>query len=147
MAAAVPIISIAASALGAYASYESGRQQKKAGEAQARYYEQQAEQERYAAKVKAEQYKKEAERRMGIMRASYAASGVEIGEGTPLLMLMESAAEAAKDETRIKQGGELGAWGLLSEANLARMGGKSAYTSGLMGAGSTLLTGAARMFK
>ncbi len=148
MAASTAILVVAAvsAATTAYASYETGRQQRKVGRANAKMLEHEAEQARYSAKVKAERYKREAARRMGQMRAGYAVSGVDV-EGTPLLVLMESASEAAKDEERIRQGGEQQAWGLLSRANIQRIGGKGAYTAGAMGAGSSLLGGAARVLK
>jgi len=145
MAMAPIVLTVLSTAISAYSSYESGRQQQRTAQANAQMLEKKAEQEKYAAKVRGQQYKKEAERRMGQIRAGYAVSGVSTTEGTPLLVLMESASEAAKDEGRIRQGGEQAAWGLLSEARIQRIAGKSAYTQGVMGAGSSLLGGAARI--
>jgi uncharacterized protein HemX len=145
MATAAIILAAAGALASAAGSYTQGQQQKKASEAQARFYEDQAEKEKRAAEVKAEQYRKEAERRMGAMRASYAYSGAESAEGTPLLTLMESAEEAARDEERIRRSGEDAAWGLLSQANISRIGGSSASTVGTLGAGASLLGGASRV--
>ena len=139
------VIAAVGAATAAASAITSGQQQQKASEANARFMEDQAKQAKHAAAIKAEQYRDEASRRMAMMRASYAYSGVETTEGTPLLTLMESASEAARDEERIRQTGEQTAWGLLSEANIARIGGRSAYTAGVMGAGSSLLGGAARI--
>jgi hypothetical protein len=141
------VASIASAALSAVSSFESGRQQQKVANANARMLEQEAKQKEYAANVKAGQYKKEAERRMGQMRAGYLSSGVSNTEGTPLLVLMESASEAAEDEERIRIGGELESWNLLSKANIQRTAGKNAQTAGAMGAGASLLGGAARTFQ
>jgi len=147
-AAIAAYVSAAAAAVGAgvsaYSSYQAGQEQKKVSEANARMAEYQAKQAKEASELKASQYKREADRRMASIRAGFAASGVSTAEGTPLLVLMESAEEVAKDELRIKRGGEQTAWGLLQEANIRRMGGKSAATRGAYGAGSTLLSGAAR---
>lgn len=139
-------VAIASAAASATAAVVTGVQQSKAADKQADIYQQQAEQARYAAKVKAEKYQKEAATRMAQMRASYSYSGVDATEGTPLLVLMESAAEAAEDVERVKQTGEDQAWGLLSQANISRMQGSSAMTAGVMGAGSSLLGGAARLY-
>ena len=141
------VIALVGAATSAYASYESGRQQQKVSKANARMLENEAAQAKYAAKVKAGQYRKEAARRMAQMRAGYAASGVATTEGTPLLVLMESASEAATDEERIRQGGEMDAWGLMARAGIQRTAGESAASRGALGAGSSLLGGAARVYE
>jgi len=138
---------VAGAGVSAYSAYESGQEQKKVAEANARMAEYQAKQAKEAADLKATYYKKEADKRMASIRAGFAASGVATTEGTPLMVLMESASEVAKDELRIRRGGEQTAWGLLSEANIQRMGGKSAATRGAWGAGASLLGGAARVAK
>ena len=151
MAAAAVIIgavaAVAAAGVTAYASYESGKQQDKVAEANARMAEYQAKQAKQAAEVRATQYAREAKRRMSSMRAGFSVSGVATTEGTPLLVLMESAEESAKDELRIRRGGEQTAWGLLQEANIQRLKGQSAAQQGALGAGASLLGGAARTAK
>jgi len=136
---------VAGAGVSAYSAYEQGQEQKRVAEANARMAEYQAKQAKDAAALKAAQYKREADRRMASIRAGFAASGVATTEGTPLLVLMESAEEVAKDELRIKRGGDQTAWGLLQEANIQRIGGKSAATKGYYGAGASLLGGAARV--
>ena len=151
MAAAAVIIgavaAVAGAGVAAYSSYESGRQQDKVAESNARMAEYQAKQAKQAAEVKATQYAKEAKRRMASIRAGFSSSGVSTTEGTPLLVLMESAEEAAKDELRIRRGGEQAAWGLLQEANIQRLKGQSAAQQGALAAGASLLGGAARVAK
>lgn len=148
-AAIAAYVSAAAAAVGAgvsaYSSYQAGQEQNKVAEANARMAEYQAKQAKEASELKAAQYKKEADRRMASMRAGFAASGVGTTEGTPLLVLMESAQEVAKDEERIRRGGEQTAWGLLQEANIQRMGGQNAATAGAWGAGASLLGGVGRV--
>lgn len=136
---------VASAAIGATAAYSQGQSQKNMAEYNAKMAQYQAQREQEAAADRAQRYQKEAQRRLSSMRAGYLASGVSM-EGTPLLTLMESAQEAAKDEVRIKRQGDMVSWGLLSEANLSKMRGKSAYTQGVMGAGSSLLGGAARAY-
>ncbi len=142
-AAAAIIISVVASAASAYASYQSGRMQKKAAETSAALAERDAENQRAAARIKGENYAEEARRRMATMRAQYAQAGVKM-EGTPLLVMMNTAREVEKDLQRIKWGGEAQANAFQGEAGLQRMMGKQAYQQGVMGAGTTLLTGASR---
>lgn len=139
-------VAIASAVASASAAVITSAQQSKAADKQAEIYAEQAEQAKHAAKIKAENYKKEAAARMGQMRSAYSYSGVESTEGTPLLVLMESAAEAAEDVERVKQTGEDQAWGLLSQASISRMQGSSAMIGGVMGAGTSLLGGAARLY-
>ena len=141
------VIAAVGAATTAVSAYSAGQSRKASAEANARNLEYQAEQTRATAEIKSRQYAREAKRKMSIIRASYAASGVATSEGTPLLVLMESAEEAATDELRIKQGGEMTAWGLLSQSNIERMKGRSAAQQGAMGAGASLLGGAARAMK
>jgi hypothetical protein len=149
MAAAIPFIpaiaAVASTAIGAYSAYSQGQSQREMANYNAQMAQLQGQREQEAAAAKAELYQQDAKRRLATMRASYLASGVSM-EGTPLLTLMESAQEAAKNEVRIRRQGEMASWGLLSEANLAKMQGRSAYTQGLFGAGSSLLGGAARAY-
>jgi hypothetical protein len=130
----------------AYSSYEAGRREKSARDYNARMAEYQAQTARQAAEARREIYAKKASRQLATMRARYGASGVDVSEGSPLLVLMESAGEAAKDELRIKYGGEAESWSLLSEAQQQREAGEGAYTGGIISAGGSLLSGAAKGF-
>ena len=135
---------VAATAASAYASYQSGKMQKEAADTSATLAERDAANQRAAAKIRAENYAEEARRHMATMRAQYAASGVGM-EGTPLLVMMNTAREVEKDLQRIKWGGEAQANAFEGEAGLQRMIGKQAYQQGIMGAGTTLLSGASRV--
>ena len=97
-----------------------------------------------------EQQRKDAARKMGAMRAGYAASGVQM-EGSPLEVLGASAAAAELDTLNTVYNGELKARGLENDAqglretaNLDRMRGKNAQTQGYFNAASSLLTGAGK---
>jgi hypothetical protein len=142
-AAAIGLM-VAATAASTYANYESGKMQKAAAETSAKLSEQEAANARAAADIRAENYAEEAKRREATMRAQYAASGVRM-EGTPLLVMMNTAREVEKDVQRIKWGGEAQANAYEGEAGLQRMIGKQKYITGAMDAGTTLLTGASRI--
>jgi hypothetical protein len=141
--AAIVLVAMAAMA-SAYSSYSAGQESKKAADYNAQMAEYSADQARQVATAKSEQLQKEQGFRLATMRQQYAMAGVEPTEGTPLLSLMYSAGEAAKDVVRVKAGGESTAWGFMSEAELQRSTGASAYQGGMIGAGASLLGGAAR---
>ncbi len=144
MAYAVAIaLVVAGSAASAYASYQSGKSQQAAADYNAEVADQQARQAQTVAKIKEENYREEVQRRMASMRAGYAQAGVTT-EGTPLLVMMEAARQAEKDAQRIRYGGDIESLALLIEAGLQRMIGKQAYQAGQIGAGVSLLSGAAR---
>ena len=143
MMIAAVILVIAAAMASAYSSYESGQQQKKAADFNSQVAEGNANQARQAAAAKAEQFRTAGERRLSQMRQQYAKAGVDV-EGTPLTVLMDSSEQLAKDELRIKSGGESSAWSFMSESELQRSAGQSASMGGNIGAGASLLGGAAR---
>ena len=146
IAAIQAVAALAAVGISAYSAYSQGKSQQEMANYNSKMAQLQGQREQEAASAKADLYRKDADRRLATVRANYLASGVVGGEGTPLLTLMESAQEAAKNEVRIRRQGEMTSWGLLSEANLSKMKGRSAYTQGLMGAGSSLLSGASRAY-
>src|SRR3972149_4109881 len=96
MAAAPIILMVAATAASAYASYQSGKAQQQAANFNSEMANRQADQARAVAKIKEQTYRDEVGRRMAKMRADYAAAGVTT-EGTPLLVMMDSARQAERD--------------------------------------------------
>lgn len=137
-------VSAAATAASMYSSYQSGKSQQAAADYNAKVAEQQSRQAQQVAKTKEENYRAEVDRRMAKIRADYAEAGVTT-EGTPLLVMMESARQAEKDAARIRYGGDIESSALLSEAGLQRMVGKQAYQAGTIGAGVSLLSGTSRI--
>ncbi len=74
-------------------------------------------------------------------RTAYAASGVDISEGSPLTVMADTAAKVERDILAEKYQSQVKAYGFESQANLMDYYGDSAFWSGLIGAGGTLLTG------
>ena len=72
--------------------------------------------------------------------ARYGAAGVTL-EGSPILVMADSAADAELDEALIKFEGASKARALRSEARLHKLTGDAAFTGSLIKAGSTLLPG------
>lgn len=81
--------------------------------------------------------RQQASRQMGAIRAGISKSGVRI-EGTPLMVLAESAANAEIDALNTRYFSE-------REATLSRMKGKAEQRAAFFRAGTSLLAGAGRM--
>ena len=141
LAVAAVVVSAVGVVTSAYGQYEQGQAQKKWGSYSAAVAERDAETARMNAEYEAGVHRKETQRLLGRQRALYGKSGVTF-EGSPLLMMAETAAEGELDALMIKREGELRAQGYHSEATLSRMRGRAAQSAGYYGAGSTLLTGA-----
>lgn len=141
------IVSAVASGIGTGISVmgqiEQGRSQKKWGEYNAQVAERDAETARMNAEYEAGLKRKESERLLGRQRALYGKAGVTL-EGSPLLLMAETAAESEMDALMIERGGKLQAQRYRSEATLSKMKGAAAQRAGYYGAGSTLLTGASQ---
>ena len=86
-----------------------------------------------------------ADKQLGDMRSSYAASGVVSSQGSALDVLQESAAAAELDNLMIKHQGEMRARGYEQESQVAQMRGRAARTRGYMNAGGGALSGASRL--
>ena len=71
-------------------------------------------------------------------------SGITL-EGSPLLVISETAADAELERAAIEFTGKVGAARLRSGADLARIQGRSAQTGALFGAGTSLLTAGANI--
>ena len=107
-------VGILGSAISGYGQYEAGQQQKKAYD--------------YNAKVQAEAIAQKTSGRIGAQAATYAASGVDIASGSPLLVMAATAARGSKEEfettTALKYEGAMAAWG-------GTMAGIGTFLSGL----------------
>ena len=84
----------------------------------------------------------------GQQRAMYGASGVDISSGSPLEIQASTEYMAAQDKALVRYNAELKKWGFdVESANYKTQAsqygnmGKSALVGGLLGAGSTILTG------
>src|SRR3990167_5430894 len=89
----------------AYAAYQSGQQQAKALDYQAKVARNQATAAQQAAQVAAENARERNRRVLASQRARIGASGVIGSEGSPLLVQLESAEQAALGEATIPDGG------------------------------------------
>lgn len=143
---AVGLITIAATvistAVGVYSAYSQGQAQQKAAKYNAKVAQNQAEMARNAAAVREQQHRENVRRLSATQRANAGMSGVTT-EGSPLLVMADTLEQAELDAQRIRYGGEVSATGFESQARLSRFQGDQASRAGMIGAGSTLLSGAA----
>jgi hypothetical protein len=142
--AAVLVVTVAAAALSAYATYEQGQAQKKAYKYNAKVAENQAkiaqQQQDYAAKQQRERDR----RAMAQARAAQGVSGVAVGEGSSLLVDIENAREAEKAAQAAKYTGQAQVSNILAGGELSRFQAGVAGRQGTIGAGATLLSGVAQ---
>lgn len=158
--ATLAMISAAASVLGtgvsAFGQVQAGQAAKAAGDynaAVARNNQIVAEQQAADAQRRGDVAETEQRRKVrmlaGTQRAALAASGVQLDSGTALDILGDTAAMGELDALTIRNNAEREAYGYRvqgvnfgAEAGLQSMRGQSAMTSGLIGAGGTVLSGA-----
>lgn len=110
----------------------------RAGQAEAGAARYNAEMANREAANKANLIRQEGDRRQGQMRAAISKSGVRM-EGTPLMVLAESAANNEIDAMNAIQTGQM-------TSNLYRAQGTNARRAGNIRAGTSLLTGLSRIY-
>jgi len=141
LAAAALVTSIAGTAMSVYSQVEQGKSQNEWSQYNAAVAERDALAAQQSAEYDAGEKRKETERLLGRQRALYGKAGVTL-EGSPLLLMEETASQGELDALMIEREGKLKAGNYQSEAALSRMKGSSAQKAGYYGAGSSLLTGA-----
>jgi hypothetical protein len=121
-------------------------QQGQAASSQANYQstimKQQADREREVAAAQEEDYRRGQRRLMSERRAASGATGVEFSTGSPLLATEDFARESELNALRIRNGGQVSAGRLESQAGLYRTAGRNARTGSYFRAGASLLSGA-----
>jgi len=144
-------LAIGGLALQGIGSQQSAAQQKQAGETGAAIGEfnaQVAEQNAKIAKANAvaEEIKirQGAKRLKGKQTAAYAASGVDVGEGSPLIALADTAREAELQALDVRTKGEIQATGFEQEAVGQRFTGGQLQQGGIAASQATILSGAGR---
>lgn len=130
---------IGAGALSAAGSITQGIAARKAGNAQAGEYEQQAEYEKGSAAAQINSNDYQAGKLLAKSRASASAGGVSEGGSTATVNSASAVQEKLKD-AYTRYGGEAAASEDLYEAANARWSGKQAETAGIIKGASSLLT-------
>ena len=135
------IIATAASVAGSvYAAHQASQ----AAEYNAEVAQAQGKAAMDAAAAEAEDQRRRARYILGTQLARTASTGLAL-EGSPLLVMVDSAAEAELEAQRTLYKGHLAAIGAQSRADLSRMEGRQRATAGYLHAGTTLLTNTSRI--
>lgn len=138
------VVGAAAAAAGTGVAVYGAQQQavaaEKAGKYNARLAENQALQAQYAGQVAAREQRARGLRVLGLQRSLTAGAGVT-PEGSPLLVMMDTAAQSELDAQNALYTGQVQAESDLARATYARYQGRSASQAAQIGAGATLLQG------
>lgn len=134
-------MAVAGAATTAVAQQQQAQQQQDVAKYNAKIATNQATATQYAADVQAKQRADRTRRLLASQRVAIGASGIST-EGSPLAVMMDSAAQGAYEQGLIRYGGNRGAEALQGEAGLQRFYGDQASTAGDFRAGTTLLSGA-----
>lgn len=136
----------ASAGLSAGSQMYQAKTQSKIMEYNARVAEQNAVAAKQQAEYEADKLKKQRKRMLGRQRALYASSGVQF-EGSPLLAMADTAAEYEMDILATQRTGLVNARQYQSEAALQKAKAASTRTTGVLKAGTTVLTGATDILK
>lgn len=93
-----------------------------------------------------EKHRATVRRAIGSQRAALAANGLDLGTGTPVDLVTESAKFGEMDALTIRANAAREAWGFQSSAEQYRADGRAARASGNNAANGTLLTTGASLF-
>lgn len=137
---------VAASAMSAVASIKQGQAAKAAAQYNAQVGEQNATAAEQQAQSQAFLHSRRASMENGGLLANYGASGVVSGEGSPLEVLAQSAANAEWDRQTIVYNGRVRANSLRNQAGLDTAQGETAEQNGYMSAAGSLLQGAGQAY-
>lgn len=141
--ATLMMMSIASTAVSTLGALQQGQQQRAYADYQAAQANADAQAERDAAQIHADKIRKMAKTQAGEARAAIAGSGVDVGEGTPVLIDSQIYANAEEDAwTTIFNGNNRGAQ-LDAQAQGFRISGRNAETASYWNAAGTALGGAA----
>lgn len=142
MAAALPFIALAGSAIGAVGAIRSGNAANNAAQANASMLRDQAQSTRMQALQREEMQRRHARQVVGQQVAASAESGGGLF-GSNLDLLRESAFNAEMDALGIRYEGQTQATNMLNQATMESYAGKQRRTGGYLSAAGSLLNGTA----
>ena len=145
IAAAAVVVAAAGTAVGYAGARASADAQERAANYNALVAMREAESSRQAAAYEEARLREQGEKFKARQRMLFLKGGVDIGEGTPLLVEMDTAAQLELDARAIRWKGEIGAGTATSQAYADLMEASNARKIGGYTAGTTLLTGLSSM--
>ena len=132
-------MAVAGAAVSAVGTVASGMAAKEQGNTQAELYRRQAAREEQIGMLNSKREEKKNKQIQASQRALLGAKGVDMTEGSALLVQSELAEEGKLNEMLIKNNAEAAADTARSQGVIAKMQGKNAQTASYFRAGSTLL--------
>lgn len=139
----LPLIALGAStALSAYSSYMQGEAAREDARAQAQNELFRAIETRYRTQENIKLREKQTKQLLGQQQVAYAASGVDVTSGAPLTTYSSTISSMLEDNLRDMRAMEFD--NIQSSKSIAAMQarGQAAYTAGILGAGSSVMSGA-----
>lgn len=143
---AVAVVMVMAAAVAAYAQYQQGKSEEEAMEMEAEYREHEGTLIENQAVREADAHRKAVRRLIATQRAKMAASGVDIGSGSPLELFAQTAYDGEMDAQDIIYAGKIGKQTKGMAANMARFRGSQAKIAGKWAAAGTLASGTASAY-
>jgi hypothetical protein len=137
---------VMAAAVAAYAQYKQGEQQEEAMKMEAEYREHEGTLIENQSIREADAHRKAVRRLIATQRAKLAASGVDIGGGSPLELFAQTAYDGEMDAQDILYAGKIGKQTKGMAANMARFRGSQAKIAGRWAAAGTLASGTAKAY-
>ena len=139
-ATTIAYIAAAAAVVGAAASAYAGAQAENAADANAELQRREGEQQKDAAMAQADKIRKAARAQAGAANAALAASGVSVGEGTPVRINEQIYKDSEQDAYNTLLTGSRAQTSANNQANILTAQGNAAMISGALNAGSSLLS-------
>ncbi|SRR5574343_255021 len=144
MAAALPMIALATTAIGTgvstFGAIMQGKREAEAAKAQAKLSAFQADAEIKRGDREEESMRREASRLVGQQRAAYAAAGVRL-TGSPLLVMAQTIQDSEQDILALQKETDARALSYRMQSRIFEDTATQATTSSYFKAGSTILTG------
>ena len=146
MAAALPFLSIAGTAMSVIGTLSQSRAQSQAAGYNAQISERNAQIALDQGAAELKQTKHANALRLGSIRAGYGASGISSSEGSPLDVLESSVMQAALEEQNVMYNANLRAQGYEDNASLSRTQAKNTMKGGMFAAAGQALMGGAKAY-
>jgi len=138
-------LQVAGSLGGAIGSIFGGKSEKRAAEARARQLEIQAQEILRRSELNQERIRKEGESFTASQASGFAKGGIDLGTGSPLLVIAETALQFDKDIAEERRQSEFDAAQVRAGAAAARRSGRDSARAGVIGAISSGFRGGARV--
>ena len=139
------VMSAAGTVAAAVGSIQQGRAAEATGEYNAQVAENNATAEKQRAAYDAGLISERKDKVRSAQEAGMAASGVDVGVGTPVAVLGDTEAQGERDVLARLYGGEVAATAAGNDANLFRAEGRAARKAGNIGAATSLMSGFGKM--